>query len=79
VWVVREWLEVVLAVQNMQKKTHFHENEHDGRHIYRRNRDNDNQDARNYNLRTHKEMNENPTYEHDTDAETKKKKTPKSM
>jgi hypothetical protein len=34
VWVVREWLGVVLAVQNMQKKTHFHENEHDGRHIY---------------------------------------------
>ena len=58
-------------------KENFHENEHDGRHIYRRNRDNDNQDAKNYNLRTHKEMNENPTYEHDTDAKTKKKDTQK--
>jgi hypothetical protein len=34
----------VLAVYNLQKETHFHENEHDRRHIYveRRNRDNDN-------------------------------------
>ena len=55
-WVVREWLGVKLAVQNLQKETYFHENEYDERHIYveRRNRDNNNQDARNYNLRTHK-------------------------
>jgi hypothetical protein len=68
---------VELVVQNLQKETHFHENEHDGRHIYieRRNRDNNNQDARNYNLRTHKEMNKSPTYEHDTNAKTKNKDT----
>jgi hypothetical protein len=35
------------------------------------------QDARNYNLRTHKEMNENPTYKHDTDTETENKDTQK--
>jgi hypothetical protein len=76
---VREWLGVKLAVQNLQKETHFHDNEHDERHIYieRRNRDYNNQDARNYNLRTHKEINENPIYEHDTNAKTENK-TPKS-
>jgi hypothetical protein len=73
VWVVREWLGVKLAVHNLQKEIHFHENEYDERHIYveRRNRDNNNQDARNYNLRTHKEINENPIYEHDMNAKTK--------
>ena len=75
VWAVRKRLGVMLVVQNLQKETYFHENKHDERHIYieRRNRDNDNQDARNYNLRTHKEMNENPTYKHDTDTETENK------
>jgi len=33
VWVVREWLGVELAIQNLQKETYFHENKHDGRHI----------------------------------------------
>jgi hypothetical protein len=75
----REWLGVELAVQNLQKKIYFHENEHDGRHIYveRQNRDNNKQDTRNYNLRTHKKMNESPTYEHDTDAKTENKDTQK--
>ena len=76
-WVVREWLGVKLAVQNLQKETYFHENEYDERHIYveRRNRDNNNQDARNYNLRTHKEINENLIYEHDMTAKTENKNT----
>jgi hypothetical protein len=44
----------VLSIQKLQKETHFHENKHDKRHIYveMQNRDNDSQDARNYNLRT---------------------------
>jgi hypothetical protein len=33
--------------------------------------------VRNYSLRTHKERNENPTYEHDTDAEMKNRDTQK--
>jgi hypothetical protein len=69
----------LLAVQNLQKETHSHENKHDGRHIYveRRNRDNDNQGVRNYSLRIHKERNKNPIYEHDMDAETENKDTQK--
>jgi hypothetical protein len=65
---------VVLSVQNLQKKTH-HENEHDERHKYidTLNQDNNNQDERNYILRTHIEMNENPTYEHDIDTKKKNK------
>jgi hypothetical protein len=63
----------------LQKETHLHENEHDGRHIYVEmlNRDNDNQDEMNYNLRTHMEMNKNPTYEHGMDAKTENKDTQK--
>jgi hypothetical protein len=47
----------VLSVQNLQKKRHFHENEHDGRHKYdeKLNQDNDNQDEMGYILRTHSE------------------------
>jgi hypothetical protein len=37
--------------------------------------DNDNQDERNYILRTHMEMNINPTYEHEMDAKKKNQNT----
>jgi hypothetical protein len=67
------WLWVELSLQ-----THLHENKHDGRHIYVEtlNQDNDNQDKRSYTLRTHMEMNENPTYEHGMDAKGENKDTP---
>jgi hypothetical protein len=57
-------------------ETHFHENKHDGKHIYVEtlNQDNDNQDERNYILRTHMKRNRNSTYEHGIDAKKKKKK-----
>jgi len=43
------------------------------------NQDNDNQDERNYILRTHMKRNGNSTYEHGIDAKKKKKtETPKS-
>ena len=69
------WVE--LFVQVLQIETHFHENEHDERHIYveKLNQDSDNQDERNYTLRTHIEMNKNPTYEHGMDAKKKNKDT----
>ena len=35
------------------------------------NQDSNNKDERNYMLRTHTKMNENPTYEHDMDAKKK--------
>jgi hypothetical protein len=56
-------------------ETHFHENKHDGKHIYVEtlNQDNDNQDERNYILRTHMKRNINSTYEHGIDAKKKKK------
>jgi hypothetical protein len=52
-----------VSIQNLQKKTHLHENKHDKRHKYVEmlNQDNDNQDERNYILRTHIEMNKIPT------------------
>ena len=33
-WAVREWLGVKLAVQNLGKEKHFHENKLDKRYIY---------------------------------------------
>jgi hypothetical protein len=39
------------------------------------NQDSDKKDERNYILRTHMEMNENPTYEHDMDAKKGNKDT----
>ena len=76
-WTVKEWLVGGLSVKILQKKTHLHENKHDGRHIYveMQNQDNNNQDKRNYNLRTHIEINGNSTYEHDMDTKTKNKDT----
>jgi len=73
------WVE--LSVQILQVETHFYKNEHDGRHIYIEtlNQDNDNQDERNYTLRTHMEMNGNPTYEHGIDAKKKNKDTQKNV
>jgi rRNA maturation protein Rpf1 len=70
---------VVLFAQILQKKTHFHENKHDGRykHVVMLNQDSDNQEERNYNLRTHMKMNKNPTYKHDMDAKMKNKDTQK--
>jgi len=67
----------VLSIQNMQKEAHFYENEHDERHKYIEmlNQDSDKKDERNYILRTHMEMNENPTYEHDMDAKKGNKDT----
>ena len=64
-----------LSVQILQAETHFHENEHDGRRIYVEtlNQDNDNQDKRNYTLRTHMELNRNLTYEHGMDAKKEKR------
>jgi hypothetical protein len=41
------------------------------------NQDSNNQDEKSYNLRTHIDMNENPTYEHDIDTKWKEN-TPKS-
>jgi hypothetical protein len=71
------WVE--LFVQNLQMETHFHENENDGRRIYVEmlNQDNDNQDERNYTLRTHIEMNRNPTYEHGMDIKKENRDTQK--
>ena len=68
-----------LSVHNQQTETHFHENEHDGRRIYIEtlNQNNDNQDKRNYSLRTHMEMNGNPTYEHGMDVKKESKDTQK--
>jgi len=67
----------VLSIQNMQKEAYFYENEHDERHKYIEmlNQDSDKKDKRNYILRTHMEMNENPTYEHDMDAKKGNKDT----
>jgi hypothetical protein len=61
----------------MQKEAYFYENEHDERHKYIEmlNQDSDKKDKRNYILRTHMEMNENPTYEHDMDAKKGNKDT----
>ena len=75
-WTMKEWLVGGLSVQILKKETHLHENKHDGRHIYVEmlNRDNDNQNERNYNLRTHMEMNGNPTYKHDMDAKNRKQR-----
>ena len=69
----------MLHVQTSQKEIHFHENEHDGRHKYDEflNQDNDNQDGMSYNLKTHKEKNENLIYEHDMDAKRENKDTQK--
>jgi hypothetical protein len=60
-----------------KKKTHLHETRHDRRykHIEMLNQDSDNQDERSYNLKTHMEMNKNPTYKHDMDAKMKSKDT----
>jgi hypothetical protein len=65
----------MLSIQNLQKKTHLHENKHDGRYKYVEmlNQNIDNQGERNYILRTHMKMNENSTYEHDMDVKKKKK------
>jgi hypothetical protein len=41
------------------------------------NQDNDNQDERNYTLRTHIEMNRNPTYEHGMDIKKENRDTQK--
>jgi hypothetical protein len=77
VWTRKEWLVGELFVQILQKETHLHENEHDERHIYVEmlNRDDDNQDESNYNLRTHKEMNRNPTYEYGMNKKIENKDT----
>ena len=69
----------MLYVHNLQKETHLHEKKHDRKHKYIEtlNQDNDNQGERNYFLRTHMEMNKNPTYEHDMDVKKKSKDTQK--
>jgi hypothetical protein len=74
VWTRKEWLVGGLFVQMLQKETHHHENEQDKSHVYIEmlHRDKDNQDERNYILRTPIEMNRNPTYEHDMEAKKKK-------
>jgi hypothetical protein len=60
----------VLSLQNLLKETHLHENKHDEIHKYVEmlSEDNNNQNEKNYILRTHMERNENPTYKHDMDA-----------
>jgi hypothetical protein len=37
------------------------------------NQDSDNQDERSYNLKTHMEMNKNPTYKHDMNTKKENK------
>ena len=68
---------MTLFIQNLQKETYFYENEHNERHKYIEtlNQDDNKKDERNYILRTHMEMNENPTYEHDMDAKKKNRDT----
>jgi hypothetical protein len=63
----------VLFIQILQKETHLHETGYYQRqkHVEMLNQDNDNQDERSYNLRTHMEMNKNPTYGHDMDVKRK--------
>jgi hypothetical protein len=70
---------VELFVQILQAETHFHENKHDERRIYidTLNQDNNNQDEKNYTLRTHMEMNRNPTYEHGMDPKKENRDTQK--
>jgi hypothetical protein len=77
----RRWLVVVLSVQILQKETYLHENEHDGRHKYIEmlNQDSDNQDEKNYILRTHIEMNGNPTNEHGMDTKKENKDNQKHV
>ena len=70
----------MVFVQSFQKETHFHENKYDGRHKYVEtlNQNNDNEGERNHTLRTHMEMNKNPTYEHDTDIKNRRLRHPKA-
>jgi hypothetical protein len=66
----------VLSIQILQKETHLHEIRHDRRHKHvemLNYQDNDNQDKMTYNLRTHMEMKENSTYEHDMDVKKENK------
>lgn len=65
------------SVQIYQKKILVHENRHDKRHKYVEmwGQENDNQDERSYSLRTHMERNQNPTNEHDMEADTESKDT----
>jgi hypothetical protein len=60
-----------------QKARRIHENGHDARYKYVEmwGQDNNNQVERSYNLRTHMEKNENPTYAHNIDVEMESKNT----
>jgi hypothetical protein len=70
---------VVLSIQILQKETDLHEKRHDWRykHVEMLNQDSDNQDEKSYNLKTHIDMNKNPTYEHDIDTKMERKYTQK--
>ena len=67
------------SVQNYQKKTHVHGNEHDGKYKYgeMQCQNIDNQDRRNYIQRTHMERNKNPTYDYYMDVEKENRDTQK--
>jgi hypothetical protein len=60
-------------------ETHVHGSGHDEKYKYgeMQCQSIDNQDARNYNQRTHMERNENPIYDHYMDAEKENKDTKK--